>query len=54
MSQLALETPESTQVRVDRWADGKTEALVMITTRKPDGSPLGRRAARTTVMYSVR
>ena len=38
----------------EKTADGKTEALVMITTRKPDGSPLGRRADRTTVMYSVR
>jgi hypothetical protein len=35
-------------------ADGKTEALVLITSRKPDGSPLGRNADKSTLMYSVR
>ena len=37
----------------EKTADGKTEALVMITIRKPDGSPFSRNADRTTVMYSV-
>jgi hypothetical protein len=35
-------------------ADGKTEALVLITSRKPDGSPLGKNADKSTLMYSVR
>lgn len=34
--------------------DGKTEALVLITSRKLDGSSLGRNADKSTVMYSVR
>ena len=37
----------------EKTADGKTEALVMITIRKPDGSSFSRHADRTTVMYSV-
>ncbi|HEX5777019.1 MAG TPA: hypothetical protein VFX95_10115 [Caulobacteraceae bacterium] len=37
----------------EKTTDGKSEALVMITIRKPDGSPFSRRADRTTVMYSV-
>ena len=37
----------------EKTADGKTEALVMITIRKPDGSSFSRNADRTTVMYSV-
>jgi hypothetical protein len=35
-------------------ADGKTEALVLVTTRKPDGSPMVRNADTSTLMYSVR
>lgn len=34
-------------------ANGKTEALVLVTTRKPDGSPMARNADRSTLMYSV-
>ena len=34
--------------------DGKTEALVLVTSRKLDGSSLGRNADKSTVMYSVR
>lgn len=37
----------------EKTTDGRTEALVMITIRKPDGSPFSRNADRTTVMYSV-
>ena len=37
----------------EKSVDGKYEALVMVTTRKPDGSPFSRNADRTTVMYSV-
>jgi hypothetical protein len=34
--------------------EGKTEALVLVTAKKPDGSPVSRNADRTTLMYSVR
>jgi hypothetical protein len=34
-------------------ADGKAEALVLITSHKPDGSPLARNADKSTLMYSV-
>lgn len=33
--------------------DGQTEALVLVTEKKPDGSPVAKNADRTTLMYSA-
>lgn len=35
-------------------ANGKTEALVLVTERNPDGSPVGKNADHSTLMYSIR
>jgi hypothetical protein len=35
-------------------ADGKVEALVLVTERKPDGSSVGKNADHSTLMYSIR
>jgi len=35
-------------------ANGKTEALVLVTERKPDGSSVGKNADHSTLMYSIR